>query len=202
MLPVDANDLISTHFLLFRDEALVMAIRWTSLRKCSQHYTSFPGLSLLQQAQAPEHVRSLETIIANLRPGGDLYYSGSLAIEPSERGDREKSKMYREILTAIYVGYQSQTGAELMAGGTCRFKIDRWLASLGHQPLTSPEIGELPPINVKHLASEEVRVMHMREFSLEARRLYKKWKHLWQARIVLGDLDGAAQAKGAKTTAA
>ncbi len=187
VLPVDGADLISTHLAVCRVEddgylRPVMAIRWTSLKKCRLHFMSFPGMSLLQQAAVPEHVSALERIIADLdKRDTDLFYSGALSIDPLCKTDKEQSLFLRELLTLMYVQYQKQSGfSELMAGGTVRFKIDSWLADIGHEPLHDE------PIKVKHLAGETVRVMHLREFSFEALKIAKKWKHLWDERLIVG----------------
>ena len=187
VLPIDAADLISTHLSVCRTEdgghlTPLMSIRWTSLKKCRLHFLNFPGMSLLQQAQRSEHIQALEKIIADLdQRNGDLYYSGALSIDPLWKKDKEQSLFFRELLTTMYVHYQKQSGyAELMAGGTVRFKIDNWLQSIGHSPL-HPE-----PIHVKHLAGETVQVMHLKDFSFEALRIAKKWQHYWEDRMVIG----------------
>ncbi|MGZ3725656.1 MAG: hypothetical protein ACXWQQ_07640 [Pseudobdellovibrio sp.] len=194
VLPVDGADLISTHLSVCRLEndgylRPLMAIRWTSLQKCRLHFLNFPGMSLLQQAQQPEHVIALEKIIAELdKNNRDLFYSGSLSIDPLWKKDKAESLFLRELLTTMYVHYQRQKGyAELMAGGTVRFKIDQWLESIGHTPLHENII------NVKHLAGEAVRVMHLRDFSFEALRIAKKWEHLWDERMIIGNTAAASK---------
>lgn len=191
VLPVDGADLISSHLAICREEENgtlnpLMAIRWTSMKKCRLHYTSFPGMTLLQQAGAVQHVKALEEIIANADERDvDLVYSGSLSIDPSQRGNKERSLFFRELLTMMYVRYQREIGfAELMAGGTCRFKIEKWLGSIGHEPL-GLDGKELSPIEVKHLAKEKVQIMHLREFSFEAMAIAQKWQHLWDERLVI-----------------
>lgn len=197
VLPVDGADLISTHMSVCETQAdgsfkPIMAIRWTSMKKCRLHYIGFPGMGLLQQANATEHVTALEKIISDLdKKDGDLFYSGALSIDPSQKKDKAHSIFIRELLTLMYVEYYKQHGnCELMAGGTVRFKIDNWLNSIGHTPL------HIDPINVKHLAGEVVRVMHLKEFSFEALRIAKKWNHLWNERLVIGN----AQTTGLKKT--
>lgn len=191
VLPVDGADLISTHMAVCRikaDSSFVplMGFRWTSLKKCRLHYINFPGLSLLQQANAPEHVEALEKIISEVdKRGSDLCYTGSLSIEPSERGTKERSLFFREMLTLMFVSYQKDTNfPEMMAGGTIRFKIEKWLSSTGHTSLMKNNI-ELGPIKVKHLAGEPVQVMHLKKFSFEALRITKKWQHMWDDRLVI-----------------
>lgn len=191
VLPVDGADLISTHLAVCREEdggvlRPLMAIRWTSMKKCRLHYTGFPGMTLLQQAGASDHVKALEEVIGELDTrGGDLIYSGSLSMDPAERTSKERSHMLRELLTTMYVRYQKQIGfPELMAGGTCRFKIEKWLESIGHGPLIWKN-KPLGPIQVRHLAQEQVQVMHLQEFSFEALRIAQKWQHLWEERLVV-----------------
>lgn len=191
VLPVDAADLISTHMSVCRIEpngsfCPVMAIRWTSLKKSRLHYINFPGLSLVQQANAPDHVGALEKIISDAdRRGTDLFYSGALSIEPSERSSKERSLFFRELLTMMYVNYQKETGySELMAGGTIRFKVDKLMTFMGHVSLMKNDT-ELGSINVKHLAGEAVKVMHLKKFSFEAIKIARKWQHVWDERLVI-----------------
>lgn len=191
VLPIDGADLISTHLAVCRildngDLRPIMAIRWTSLKKSRLHYINYPGLSLLQQAGASIHVQALEKIIAEAdQHNVDLFYSGGLSIDPLERTTKDQSLMLRELLTMMYVNYQKETNySELMAGGTMRFKIDNWLASLGHNPLLNNNV-ELEPIHVKHLANESVRIMHLKKFSFEALQIARKWQHLWEDRFLI-----------------
>lgn len=191
VLPVDGADLISTHMSVCQVESTgrfrpVMGIRWTSLQKCRLHYIGFPGLSLLQQANAPDHVEALEAIIAEAdKRDRDLFYSGALSIEPSERSSKQRSEFFREILTMMYVNYQKETNySELMAGGTIRFKVDKLMTFMGHVSLMKNN-KELGPIKVKHLADEVVKVMHLREFTFEAKKIAKKWQHMWDDRLII-----------------
>lgn len=187
VLPVDGADLISTHLVacsINSEGSLepLMAFRATSLKKCRQHYINFPGMGLLQQAEAKEHISLLDSIIYDLdKKKGDLFYCGSLSIDPLQKTGKEQSLFLREILTLMFVELQKQNQpSELLAGGTVRFKMDNWLDAIGHKPLHNE------PISVKHLAGETVRVMHLKEFSFEALRIAKKWRHLWDDRLVLG----------------
>lgn len=81
VLPVDGADLFSTHLALCREEdnrklKPLMAMRWTSLKKSRQHHMNFPGMSLLFQAGATEHMRSLEKIITDVDArNSDLFYT-------------------------------------------------------------------------------------------------------------------------------
>ncbi len=191
VLPVDASDLISTHMAVCREEGNgnyrpLMGFRWTSLQKSRLHHITYSGLSLLQQANAPDHVDALEKIISEVdKRGTDLCYTGSLSIEPSERTDKEKSQFFRELLTLMFVSYQKENGfCEMMSGGTLRFKMEKWLALVGHTSLMKNNV-ELGPIKVKHLAGEMVQVMHLNEFSFEAKKVAKKWQYLWDDRLII-----------------
>lgn len=197
VMPVDGTDLISTHLSVCRVEAdgsfrPIMGVRFTSLKKCRLHYTNFPGMSLLQQANASEHVLALEKIISEADARSvDLFYEGSFTIDPLERSSKERSIFFRELLTLMYVSYQKETNySELMGGGTIRFKMEKWLASLGHVSLMKNNV-ELGPINVKHLAGEAVQVMLLKEFSFEALKIAKKWQHLWDDRLVIKAADAS-----------
>ncbi|AGH94554.1 hypothetical protein [Pseudobdellovibrio exovorus] len=192
VMPVDGSDMISTHIALCRveaDESLVpiMAMRWTSLKKARQHFMNFPGMSLLQQAGAPLHQKALAEIIEEVdRQNKDIVYTASLSIEPSERTSKERSLFLREILTMMFVSQQKAMGfPELFAGGTCRFKIEKWLDNCGWKPLQTENEENLGPIHIHHLAGELVQVMHLQEFSFWALEISRKWQHLWNERLLI-----------------
>jgi len=192
VLPVDAADLISTHFAVCKTDEEgnlkpIMALRWTSLQKCRLHFLNFPGLSLLQQAGKPEHVKRLEEKIQKLdQQGRDLFYAGSLSIDPLQKTGKEQSLFLRELMTLMFLRYKKENpGSELMAGGTVRFKMEKWLSDVGHLPLHEE------PINVRHLGGELVKVMYLTDFSFEAHQIARKWQHLWDERLVLGVQDVA-----------
>ena len=190
VLPFDGADLISTHLAVCRvdqENQLVplMAFRWTSYNKCKLHYMNFPGMSLLQQANASAHIADLEKIIADIEhKTSDICYTSCFTIEPSERTDKNRSLMLRELITLLLFNYQKEMNySEILAGGTIRFKIDKWLSTIGHMPLNNnPNLG---PIKVKHLAGESVQVMHLKKFSFEAIKIAKKWQHLWDDRLII-----------------
>lgn len=196
VLPVDGADLISTHIALCRIENdgrlnPLMCNRWTSLKKCRLHYINFPGLSLLQQAGASEHLLAMEKIISEADGRNtDLLYSGGLSIDPLARTTKkenlkEQSLFFREILVMMYVNYQREiNGSELIAGGTIRFKIDKLTAAVGHVPLMANNV-ELAPVKAKHLAGEIVKIMHLKKFSFEALKTTEKWQYLWEDRLVI-----------------
>lgn len=192
VMPVDGSDMISTHVALCRvedNDALVpiMAMRWTSLKKARQHFMNFPGMSLLQQAGAPEHQKALGKIIEELEhQNKDIVYTASLSIEPSERTSKERSAMLREILTAMFVSQHKEMGfPDLFAGGTCRFKIEKWLDKCGWHPLQTEKEENLGPIKIHHLAGESVQVMHLQEFSFWALEQARNWQHLWNDRLLI-----------------
>jgi len=198
VLPVDGADLFSTHLALCREEkngqlTPIMAMRWTSLKKSRQHHMNFPGMSLLFQAGATEHMTALEKIIAEVDEKNlDLMYTACLTIEPKERSSKERSAFLRELLTTMFVCQQQELGVELLAGGTCRFKIEKWLTASGWNSLKAEDDRALESINVKHLAGELVHVMHLQEYSFEAQRIARKWQYLWDERLII---DGTAPAE-------
>jgi len=190
VLAVDGSDLISSHLLLCRKEKAsgslrpIMGMRWTSHVKCRAHFMKFPGLSLFEQAGVSEHVDALKEVLRAADSRGiEVFYAGSFTIEPSERRDKAHSIFFREILTLMFVNYQmDHPGSELMAGGTIRFKMDKYIERLGYEPFQWNG-RKLGPIQVRHLAGEAVHVMHLRKFSFEARQTAAKWEQLWQERL-------------------
>jgi hypothetical protein len=188
VLAADTTDLISDHLLLCEEtpQGLVPLFgnKSVPLNKCEIHHLPFPGISVPEESGAHEHVEAVKHIIANAKKlGHDLRYAGSMTIDPKESGNKEWSKILRELFTTIYFNYyQSLKNAEILAGATIRFKVDSYTDWLGHKRL---ELNgkTLGPVHVAHLANEPVVWTHLTEFSFEARRTAKKWESMWLNRI-------------------
>lgn len=124
----------------------------------------------------------------------EIFYAGGFSIDPAERRGKEFSLFCREILTLMFVRHLAEhPGAELITGGTMRFKMDKYIHAMGCRPLVwNGE--ELGPIQVRHLAGENVHVMYLRNFSSEARSTADKWNRLWEERLVI-DAGAAGERK-------
>ena len=189
VLPIDTTDFIASHYMVgfqskknFRP---LMAFKTTPLRRCEQHQLSFPGLNLVQQAQAPEHIAQVQKIMERvLWQKKELAYLASWTVDPIVRKDKEMAQKLRDIFKGLFVHCHRELNVEeVLIGGTLRFKTERIFSELGCQPLTDQFQMELSPIQVKHLFAEKVMVMHLQKFSENAEHSARNCADLWEKRI-------------------
>lgn len=189
VLPVDTTDFIADHLIICEEEdgelQPIVSIKSVSLAQCRQHGLVFPALVLMRQAGATVHAETIEQIIQTADNHDlDLRYVGSWTIDPDHRGDKEWGDVLRELFTTIYVSFHHDRKSQTIAGGTLRFKVDKYIQWLGHQPL-SRDGKALPTVRVQHLAGEENLFTHLQSFTFESRSVAKKWQALWNDRIVI-----------------
>lgn len=190
VLAVDTSDFVATHLLVCRQDrsALIplMGFKTTLLRDCQKHRISFPGLGLVQAAEAPQHVQAVKKIIDRCQQQEkQLAYTGGWTIDPEVRQNRALTKELNEWFHTLYVLFHLENQIdEIITGGTVRFKADSMVLKMGHNPLQS-EQGALPPISVKHLFDEKVLVTHLTSFSENAIERTKPYRQVWMERIEL-----------------
>lgn len=189
VLPVDTTDFIADHLIICEEDDLglkpICSIKSTSLEQCKIHNVTFPALALMRQAEAFEHAYAIEKIMNKATSEkADLRYVGSWTIDPEQRGNKEWGDIMRELFSAMFVSYHLESKSQTIAGGTLRFKIDKYVQWLGHQPL-SMNGQPLSTVRVQHLAGEENLFTHLTSFTFEARSVAKKWQTLWDERIVI-----------------
>lgn len=188
-LAIDTTDLISDHLLICEERPTglhpILGNKSVSLRKCEAHHLPWPGLSVLEESGAHEQAEAVRQIMADAKSAGqDLRYAGSWTMDPAERKKRAWTVfLIRDLFTAIYTSYYlSLPRTEVLTGGTVRFKVDSYAKWVGHTSLMKNG-AELGPVNVAHLAGESVLWTHLREFSLDARRVAKQYEDLWANRL-------------------
>lgn len=191
VLPVDTSDFVATHVLLCRrkrDQSLqpIMGYKTITLDRCQEFNLRFPGLSLVQNAQMPEHTKVVEDIMQRCeKEQKKLAYLGSWTVDPEYRKRPGPHEDLREAFKAFYrLLYREQNVAEVLIGGTLRFKTEKVFAELGHKAL-SQNGQELSHIHVAHLNKEPVLVMHSQEFNDSSKLAEQKWQDVWQERIHL-----------------
>jgi hypothetical protein len=93
----------------------------------------------------------------------------------------------KEAFIAFYrMVYREQNVAEVLIGGTLRFKTEKLFSELGHKPL-SLNNEPLSPIHVAHLVKEPVLVMHSAEFNEASLEAEKRWRNVWEDRLVIAN---------------
>lgn len=188
VMAVDTTDFIATHLLVCEETPQglfpLTGFKSVTARKCADHGLVFPGLTLVQNAHAQPHEKALEVLMKTCtKKKMDIAYTGSWTIDPALRGQKEKVSILRELFVMLYVCHHEESGHPMIVtGGTLRFKVERLHEWMGHQRLTHAG-RDLPPIQVAHLAGENVVLNIVQKFSPEARELSFKWREKWIDRL-------------------
>jgi len=191
VLPIDTTDFLSTHVLLCENNRdghfiPVMGYKTITLEKCRQYNLNFPGLSLVQNAKMPVHTQVVQSIIERCeKEQRSLAYLGSWTVNPDYRHRQLLKNELKEAFKAFYrMVYREQNVAEVLIGGTLRFKTEKLFSELGHRPLALDN-QPLSPIHVAHLVKEPVLVMHSADFNEASLEAEKKWRGVWEDRLTI-----------------
>jgi hypothetical protein len=207
VLPCDTTDFVAAHILFCHETNVglkpLMAFKITSLKVCEKHRISFPGMNLVQQAQAPEHISAVEKIMANCASQGrHLAYMSSWTADPEVRKNRPLMRELRIYFKGVYVlAHQALGIDEILIGGTLRFRTEKIFEELGHQAIKDENDRDLSLIHVKHLFGEEVLVMHLKSFSSHALDCASEMLEHWESRIEVGPLAQPIRAKSIRRVA-
>jgi len=192
VLPVDTTDFIAAHQLVCLEKGKhlhpVMGYKSTLLAQCLNYNMIFPGLALVKAAKASPHDEVIQGIMDRCqKEGRGLAYTGSWTVDPQARENKELARWLREVFLTLYVAYHQDYGIqEIIAGGTIRFKTEKLIKEIGHEPITyRSEI--LPPISVAHLLNEKVVVTHLTQFTEKALEYRARHEKLWVDRIIIDD---------------
>lgn len=202
ILPVDGTDFFCTHLLVCEEsdngELLpVMGYKSITLRRCKIHQAAFPLVALMKSVGSPEHVSAVQMRVENCeREGQELAYIAGWTIDPRVRHDQELTAKLNDVFKAIEVLQHSDSNTQVMTLGTLRFHVDRICCFWGFAPISCN--GEpLQPVNIPYAFGERVVVFHLKEFTDIARAFARKYKAMWDQRIVLGGDKAAERIKTA-----
>ncbi|QDK36370.1 hypothetical protein [Bdellovibrio sp. NC01] len=195
VLPVDTSDFFATHVLLCLPDQSgelqpVMGYKTITLDQCKQFNQNFPGLSLVQNAKAPQHTEVVKTIIGKCeREGGKLAYLGSWTADPAfKKGPLTHINLKDAFVAFYHLLYREQNVTDIVIGGTLRFKTEKLFAEIGHKPLSlNGEV--LPNIEVAHLVKEPVLVMHSSFDKNVISLAERKWQSVWDRRALVEKTD-------------
>lgn len=188
VLPVDSTDFFADHILICEEsqgELIPLSgIKSTTLKESRFRKVSFPGLSLVQAAQATPHIEAMEKLIEHcLDHDKNLAYTGSWTILPEVRKNRPLTQEITRHFHAAYIFHHLENEVdEIITGGTMRFKADQFFGKMGHD-LFCFQDQPLKPIHVKHLFGEKVQILHLKKFRNEALEQAQLLKDCWDKRI-------------------
>lgn len=187
VLPVDTTDFVATHVLscLPYEGCLypVAGYRIIDEPCCTAHCLPYPARTLALSANAPAHVRAVDSF---LRTHSATAYLGSWTIHPELGGNAALRAALREhfAVGALLATVERGTTGWLV-GATLRFKVDRLLRAVGFRSLRNDD-EPLAPLHVAHLNGEGVALMYLdgRDAEPHTRRLRQQaW---WSRRLHIG----------------
>lgn len=201
VMPTDTYDFISTHHIvgLRRGEGFrpLMVYRMVTAEKCEAHRVPFPGLLALRGPGGEAHSRVLEERLRAWRERGERVSFGSAwAIVPELRADRELREFLKDLMTAMLVHHETESGAKhLLAAGMVGVHTDAYFRDIGYAPLADRG-APLPPFRHASLMGAEAILMHAEGFNAKARSLAEKHRIYWKNRRVFA-VDAPAEGKRA-----
>ena len=189
-LPVDTTDFIGTHILICSeaDGSLrpISGFKIITDTCCRIHQLPFLARSLAQAAGATEHARLIDEIVCRSRgQSKDVSYLCSWTTQPEVRDDRDRSNLIKDIIASTIVNFHLDQGiTDLIAAGVPRMKTNRFLTSVGFNPLAILGLA-LPNFRHSGLLGEEVVMMHLSSFTEKAMKLAQDHHELWRARVTI-----------------
>jgi hypothetical protein len=188
VLPIDTTDFFGHHLLICEEKNgffyPVSGIKSTFLSESQRRQLNFPALSLVQAAEAPEHIKTMKKILERCeKENTNICYTGSWTTTPAIRKNREYNRTVIRHFYALYVLFHlEQKVDEIITGGTMRFKADHFFNEMGHEIFAS-EGKKLEPIFVKHLFGEKVQLLHLKKFTNTAIKKAEEFRDKWNQRV-------------------
>jgi len=185
VLPVDTTDFFGRHYLSCVDTGdglhLLASFRAVDLARCRSFNLPFAAESLAHAAGSPLHAKTVSEFV---QQGDPVAYIGSWTMHPEVRRNPPLRAALRDHFSLGAILFLREAGVpRIIVGATLRFKVDRLLATVGYQALSSN--GQvLPPIAVKHLHEEPVQLMYLDAGSPDVLGRAESLRGLWDSRVV------------------
>lgn len=191
VIPVDTSDWVSKHFLACKVEGRgnyvpLMGFRLSTLQRCREHYLGFPPLLIAKSANAVDHVKCIEQIIAECdQKKLDLSYVGAFTVDLKQKSDPEFFKFLRHMMPAVHYFYRRSLNGmhQDVTAAVVRFHMDEFFRRYGFQNLGGEKT--LPTIRSPYLAKEEVRFVHMKHSSAFAEKTAPEYERFWNERLII-----------------
>ncbi len=203
VLPVDTYDYVATHFLICEetDNGLepVTGYKSLSLKKSIKHQMTFQGIAVLESSGALHHIRALKSFLEQCeQENRSVCYGSSWTIHPKFRDTPELRPLMRDVSVALLANSVMDQGVtDHIMCGTPKVKTDALLKTWGYEPMMAEGI-ELPYFYQKSLMNEPAQMFVCKRFSDYALDLAKKYRELWDSRLVYApELDQASAQKAA-----
>lgn len=187
VLPMDKTDFFGTHMLLCEDTGKelipIFAYKSVTLDRCNKFNFEFPIFPIVRNDCHPQCLADLNKLIASIPDPSSVSYDSSLAknLEYRLSGDQKLKIALQEITMMMIVKHHTDFNIPHMINcGGIKVKTDVFFLKLGLNKLN-----EHAHFNQKYLNNEESVVFYNNSFSFEAHRMAKKYKKLWDNKLVI-----------------
>jgi len=193
VLPFDRYDMIGTLLLLCEknengDLETLMSFKSTSMERCSLFDVPFELLVQYTEKTRPHHEATTKILESAKSRGVNVGFNSSWTIQRKARENRALTLLIRDLTAMMMNNYYSSFHIEeVLIATVVRFKVDKMLLPVGFDYLKVDET-VLPPFSCPFLFGEQTAVMHLKEFSNEAKGFAQKYSRLWQNRIQIGGI--------------
>lgn len=191
VLPMDKSDFFSTHIIFCEennDQLIpIIAYKSTSYDRCLYYSFEFPALTLMKSDGHPSCVDKIDNILSSIENPSMISFDSSWAqnLEYRFNPNSEIKKCLREITMMFAVKHHEEFNIpHMMACGVVKVKTDQFFLKIGLNKLNEHAL-----FKQKNLGDEDVVIFYNNEFSFEALSMAKKYKTLWDNKLVI---DGAS----------
>lgn len=191
VLPMDKTDFFGMHLMLCeeKDQELIpiFAYKSVSLSRCLKYNFEFPILTIAKNDCHSTCLDDLNKIINEIKDPSSISYDSALAKNLSYRfsSDVELKTILREITMMIIVKHHHDYKIPHMINcGAIKVQTDKFFLKLGLKKLN-----DQAHFIQKHLNNEESVIFYNNSFSFEAYRMAKKYRGLWDNKLVIDGLD-------------
>jgi hypothetical protein len=189
-LPMDKSDFFSTHIIFCEnknDELIpITAYKSTSYDRCLFNNFEFPGLTLMKNDGHPSGIDILEDILSGTINPSRISYDSSWAhnLDYCFNAGPEFKKCLREIIMMFIVNHHQEYNIpHMIACGVIKVKTDQFFLKVGLNKLN-----ENAQFKQKNINNEEVIMFYTNEFSFEALSVAKKYKKIWDEKLVIDSI--------------
>ena len=199
VLPMDKSDFFSTHILFCEeknDEFIpIIAYKSTSLDRCLFNNFEFPALTLMKSDGHPSCLQKVKEILSGIDKPSEISFDSSWAqnLEYRFSKNSEIKNTLREISMMFGVNHHEEYNIpHMMTCGAVKVKTDLFFLNIGLSKLNEEAL-----FKQKSLNNEDAYIFYNTNklFSLEAIRMSKKYKALWDNKLVISGVSAFKEAK-------
>jgi hypothetical protein len=187
ILPMDKSDFFGTHIMLCeeneKDLMPIFAYKSVALDRCLKHGVEFPILTTIRSDGDSTCFEEINNIIKQANDPSAVSYDSAWAQNLNYRfsNNPELKNVLREITMMMAVKHHEEFKIpHMITCGAVKVKTDQFFLSIGLN-----KVSKNSHFYQKNLNNEESVVFYNNIFSLDAYRMAKKYKDLWDSKLLI-----------------